>query len=251
MRVKKYLSLLFVRKKNTCSTSSIDKDFQNQIEKILCRNIKNVEFYQQAFSLKSSKNKFAKNHERLEFLGDAILGSIISAYLYKSYKGEDEGYLTQMKSKIVSRENLDELGDNLNLKNLIRTDKCGNLSAHISGNLFEALIGAIYLDFGYDICKKIVLTQLFTPEKINRLENKIASYKGLILEWGQKNKYRIQFETKGEKHATESNYFRCDVLYEHQIIANACDCSKKKAEEKAAQRAFYTLNKKHKILEKQ
>lgn len=251
MRVKKFLSQLFYRKKNITSLSEDDLLFQYKIENILLRKINDIKPYKAAFSLKSNQRKLAKSHERLEFLGDAILGSIISAYLYESYQGEDEGYLTQMKSKIVSRENLDELGDILKLKTLIPSDnKIGNLSYHISGNLFEAFIGAIYLDFGYQICQKIVLNQLFTSERINKLEDKIVSYKGLILEWGQKNKYQISFITKGENHVTENNYFRCDILCQQKNIANASDSSKKKAEEKAAQRAFYTLNQKYKILEK-
>lgn len=251
MRVKNYLSLLFSRKtKNTSSLSKKDKDFQKKIISIIHHPVHNLEHYRQAFSLKNTKRKLSKEHERLEFLGDAILGSIISSYLYKTYQEGNEGYLTQMKSKIVSRENLNQLGDNLALKEIIQTEKVGSLSTHISGNLFEALIGAIYLDVGYQDCEKIVLKHLFTPEQINKLENKIASYKGLILEWAQKNKHQLQFTTEEEDHPTENNFFRSKITFNKEVIANACDSSKKKAEEKTAQRAFYTLNKKHKILEK-
>lgn len=249
MKVKKFFSQLF-RATSKSSLSVSDKAFQKKINRIVRRQIKDVDVYKAAFSLRNRQKKLSKNHERLEFLGDAILGAIMSSYLYQVYPNENEGYLTQMKAKVVSRENLNRLGEELELKELISAKhKKGNLSNHIDGNLFEALIGAIYLDFGYDICEKIVLENLLTPEKINRLENKIASYKGLILEWGQKNKHQVRFKTQREEHVKENNFFKCEIFLNEEKIVHAVGFSKKKAEEKAAQRAFYTLNTKYKILE--
>lgn len=123
------------------------------------------------------------------------------------------------------------------------------LGENISGNLFEALIGAVYLDFHYDACKKIILDKLLTPSEINKLENKIVSYKGLLLEWSQKKKVNIKYETCEEVQVNKSVVFRCHVWLGDEKIANATETSKKKAEEKAAQRAFYILNKKKIYLE--
>ncbi len=248
MKVRKYISQLF-RQKNKPSLSPSEKDFRQKINQLLGCKVNDIGIYIEAFCFKTKTCKTTQQHERLEFLGDAVLGSIISSHLYKVYQNGNEGYLTQMKSKIVSRENLNQIGEDLNLKKLMKPNKKIILSAHISGNLLEAFIGAIYLDLGYEACHQLVLGRLFTLDKINRLENKIVSYKSVVLEWGQKNKYQFSFETQKEKHAKENNYFRCDLLLNGDKIANASEFSKKKAEEKAAQRAFYALNKKYKILE--
>ena len=251
MEFQKYFSkfLLKDKKKNF---SEEDYQFKTEIEKIIGLQLENLEIYKEAFSLKSSsKLKNKKNYERLEFLGDSVLGTIISFYLFEKYNCSNEGYLTQMKSKIVNRKNLNRLGDELGLKNLIRNNNSLTLSENISGNLLEALVGAIYLDFSYELCHKIVLEKLLKESDIDKLENKIISYKGLLLEWSQKKKVAICYETCEEFQANNILVFRSNVILNQEKIANATDSSKKKAEEKAAQRAFYILNKKENIVEKQ
>ena len=164
-----------------------------KINKIIGRKIENIDYYKEAFSLKTPNKAInAKNYERLEFLGDSVLGSIISCYLYKTYPEENEGFLTQMKSKIVNRKNLNLLGEKLRLTDFIQNGSHGSLGENINGNLFEAFIGAIYLDFNYNICKEIVLDKIFPEKEIEKLENKIVSYKGLLLEWSQKKKVSIK-----------------------------------------------------------
>ena len=129
-------------------------------------------------------------------MGDSVLGTIISCHLFQTYPQANEGYLTQMKSKIVNRKNLNKLGEDLKLTSLLqKQNSSSTLGENISGNLFEALIGAVYLDFHYDTCKRIILEKLLTPSEINKLENKIVSYKGLLLEWSQKKKVNIKYET--------------------------------------------------------
>lgn len=249
MEFQKYFSkfLLKDRKKNF---SEEDYLFKSEIEKILGLNIENIDLYKEAFSLRvSSRNKGKKNYERLEFLGDSVLGTIISCYLFTKYPTANEGYLTQMKSKIVNRKNLNRLGEELQLRKLIRNNNCLTLSDDISGNLLEALIGSIYLDFDYEFCHKIVLERFLKSADIHNLENKILSYKGLLLEWSQKKKLNICYETCQEAQANNHLVFRSHVILESEKIANATESSKKKAEEKAAQRAFYILNKKESIIE--
>ncbi|MFT3918671.1 ribonuclease III [Cloacibacterium sp.] len=224
----------------------------SKINKIIGRRIDNIDFYKEAFSLKiPNKNIHSKNYERLEFLGDSVLGSIISCYLFKTYPFENEGFLTQMKSKIVNRKNLNLLGEKLRLTDFIQNGSHGSLGENISGNLFEAFIGAIYLDFGYETCQDIVLERLFSEKDIERLEHKIVSYKGLLLEWSQKKKVSIKYETTEEILPNKSFIFRTCVYLNQEKIASATESSKKKAEEKAAHRAFYSLNKKENIVEKQ
>lgn len=248
MELQKYFSKFLARRKNSLS----EKDYflSSEITKITGFAVQNINLYREAFSLKtSSKHKQSKNYERLEFLGDSVLGTIISCHLFATYPDANEGYLTQMKSKIVNRKNLNKLGTELNLIKFLQNEPTTSLSENIAGNLFESLVGAIYLELDYEICKKIVLDRLLTPSEINKLENKIVSYKSLLLEWSQKKKVVIKYETCEEMQPNKNMVFRTYVWLDQERIANATETSKKKAEEKAAQRAFYILNKKQSILE--
>lgn len=249
MELKRFFSKLLKNRKKKLSEK--DLAFSKKITKITGVEINNIEFYKEAFSLKNSSERKGKNYERLEFLGDAILGSIISWYLYETYPNANEGYLTQMKAKIVNRKNLNRLGEDLKFQNFIQKGKSGLLGENTFGNIFEAFIGAIYLDLGYENCKNIVLKKIFTPDEIIKLENKVMSYKGLLLEWSQKKKCILRYETSAEPTQDKTISFRSIVWIDDKKISNASDSSKKKAEEKAAQRAFYILNKKENIIEKQ
>ncbi len=247
MELQKYLPNFLKKRKKVLS----EKDYylSSEISRIIGCEIQNISLYREAFSLKgSSRNSDYKNYERLEFLGDSILGSIISCHLFNTYPQANEGYLTQMKSKIVNRKNLNKLGEDLRLTKFLLNGNSCTLSENISGNLFEALIGAIYLDLDYAMCERIVLDRLLTPFDINKLENKIVSYKGLLLEWSQKRKMNIRYDTCVETQPSKTTVFRCTVWIGDEKISNAVESSKKKAEEKAAQRAFYVLNKKEKII---
>ena len=252
MELKNYF-FKFLPKNRTQKLSEKDLLFRKNISHIVGYNIHNLEIFMEAFSLKySTKSTNKKNYERLEFLGDSVLGTIISCHLFQTYPNENEGFLTQMKSKIVNRKNLNKLGEDLKLSNLLQVDTSQIiLSENISGNLLEALIGAIYLDIDYEFCKKIVLDRILTPSTINKLENKIISYKGLLLEWSQKKKVSIRYETCEEIQPNKTILFRCHVWLQNEKISNALEASKKKAEEKAAKRAFYVLSKKENIIENQ
>lgn len=249
--IRRYLSN-FLRKNKHKKLTEKDSKFASDISRLVGYPIQNIELYREAFSLKSAHKKAShrKNYERLEFLGDAVLGSIISYYLFENYPNHNEGYLTQMKSKIVNRKNLNRLGEELQLTKYIQNSKSLVLGENISGNLLEALIGAIYLDSNYKACEKAVDRWLLNSEEIARLEKKIVSYKSLLLEWSQKKKVKIQYETIEEVLPNKCIGFRCCVLLDDKKVISASESSKKKAEEKAAQRAFYTLNKKENILEK-
>lgn len=248
MELQKYFSKFLLKQRKKVLT---ERDYFLSIElnKILGIPVQNIDFYREAFSIKNSSKNQDSNYERLEFLGDSVLGTIVSCHLFHTYPKGNEGYMTQMKSKIVNRKNLNKLGEDLKLTGLLqKNNNSAALGENISGNLFEALVGAVYLDFQYDTCKKIVLERLLTPSEINKLENKIVSYKGLLLEWSQKKKLNIRYETCEEIQVNKSIVFRCHVWLGDEKIANATETSKKKAEEKSAQRAFYILNKKENIL---
>ncbi|TDS56591.1 ribonuclease III [Myroides indicus] len=245
-------SLLNKFMKNSRSSSE-DGNFCRKISQITGTKPADVSYYRIAFTHRSmnltdnSGNPI--NYERLEFLGDAMLGSVIASHLYIQVPNGDEGYLTKMRSKIVSRENLNTIGKNLNLICNVES-KMGNqqFGENIHGNLLEALIGAIYLDKGYPACEKFIHDKLLsTISDIQKLETKITSYKSLLIEWCQKSKHSFKFDSYDENSAEDIKYFGVRLYIDNKLIAKGRATSKKKAEEKAAQRAYFALQEKIKI----
>jgi ribonuclease-3 len=224
-----------------------DEDFFVAIKKILGFKPKDISFYEEAFTHRSMNETNSdgqrQNYERLEFLGDAMLGAVIASHLFTEVPSGDEGYLTKMRSKVVSREHLNELGRDLNLINLLKTSvPTQQFGGNIHGNVFEALVGAIYLDRGYRYCEKFIHKRVIKPYvDIERLEGKIISYKSLFIEWCQKNKKPFKFMVYDDTGADELKHFAVKLLLEDKIVAKARATSKKKAEERAAKRAFYKL----------
>tara|TARA_B100001287_G_scaffold38294_1_gene27596 strand:+ start:253 stop:999 length:747 start_codon:yes stop_codon:yes gene_type:complete len=231
---------------NFLESLKLKKDpFYRPIKNLLQFNPNSLMYYRRAFTHRSSNKKdlngHAINYERLEFLGDSILSSIISSYLFKNIPTGSEGYLTQMRSKIVSRSHLNELGLELNLLQFIESNISeDNYGDNIHGNLFEALIGAIFLDRGYPYCKKFVFEKVINPHvNLERLKNKIISYKSLFIEWCQKNKKLYHYETFEDSGNDPVKHFSVKLSINHKVISKARDTSKKKAEEKASKRAFF------------
>lgn len=231
--------------------SRSDKDgiIFSKMQRILGFKPKNLSIYQKAFIHSSAKkmDSFGNviNYERLEFLGDSILGAIISCYLFDEAPHGDEGYLTKMRSKIVSRDHLNELGQDLGLIELLvsNVDK-NHVGKNIHGNLFEALIGAIYLDRGYKFCENFIYTKVIEPYvDLKVLEGKILSYKSLMIEWCQKMHYTFEYKVQEEDGVDGLKYFEISLHINHEQIAKAREVSKKKAEEKASRRAYYVLQK--------
>lgn len=220
-------------------------DFNNKISKIIGFQPDNLKHYQAAFVHRSKhkvdENGHAISYERLEFLGDAMLSLAIAEYLFIKVPYADEGYLTKMRSKIVSREHLNELGKDLGLLQFVESNiNTNQVGDNIYGNVFEALIGAIYLDKGYNKCHEFIQNKLINPYvDIERLEGKITSYKSLIIEWCQKEKIRFLFEQTEEITSELQKHFGVKLYFNNEIVGKARATSKKKAEELAAKRAFY------------
>lgn len=229
--------------------SNEDKQFYDDLKKLLEFSPQNISKYKKAFTHRSIQQKDKKgnplNYERLEFLGDSILGSVISAYLYKKVPTASEGYLTQMRSKIVSREHLNELGKELNLIRFVKSNiEQSNFGDNIYGNIFEALIGAIFIDKGYAICEKFIYKNVISSHvDIEKLEGKITSYKGLIIEWCQKQKKKYKFETFEDSGNELVKHFSVKISIDGEQIAKGRATSKKKAEELAAKRVYYVFQK--------
>ncbi|GAA4268941.1 ribonuclease III [Hyunsoonleella aestuarii] len=193
-------------------------------------------------NIKDSKGN-AVNYERLEFLGDAMLSSVIASHLYLEVPGGDEGYLTKMRSKIVSREHLNELGKDLNLISLVESKiPPGQFGDNIHGNLFEALVGAIFLDKGYKYCESFIFNRVIIPYvDIEKLEGKVISYKSLLIEWCQKEKKTFNYQVYEDTGNDDVRHFSVKLSIDDKIVAKARATSKKKAEEKASKRAFFVF----------
>ena len=231
------------------SFSEEDQQFYNELKKLLNFSPRNISKYRKAFTHRSIQMLDLEgnplNYERLEFLGDSILGSVIAAYLYKKVPTASEGYLTQMRSKIVSREHLNELGKELNLIRFVKSNiDQSNIGDNIHGNIFESLIGAIYLDKGYNICERFIFRNVIIPHvDIEKLEGKITSYKGLIIEWCQKQKKKYKFETYEDTGNELIKHFSVKVSIDGVQVAKGRATSKKKAEELAAKRVYFAFQK--------
>ena len=224
-----------------------DGDFFLGIKRILGFKPKNLNIYKKAFLHRSVNKRDEKgnpmNYERLEFLGDAMLGTIISKHLYNTVPEGDEGYLTKMRSKIVSRKHVNELGKDLNLLDFVesRIPK-SHFGDNIHGNVFEALVGAIYLDRGYSFCEKFIQSRVIVPYvDIEQLEGKVISYKSLVIEWCQKQKKSFHYDVYEDTGNDALKHFAVKLTIGEKILAKARATSKKKAEEKASKRAYFAL----------
>jgi len=229
------------------SRSQEDGNFFLKVKDIVGFKPKSKAFYVTAFTHRSMNIKNKKgnaiNYERLEFVGDAMLSAVIAAYLFEQVPHGDEGYLTKMRSKIVSREHLNELGKELKLIDLVhsRIPK-SNFGNNIHGNLFEALVGAIYLDKGYKCCEQFIFHRVINAHvDIETLEGKVISYKSLLIEWCQKEKNTFDYDVYEDTGKDELKHFSVKLSINEKVVSKARATSKKKAEEKASKRAFFAF----------
>lgn len=232
------------------SRSQEDGIFFDSIQQIIGFPPISIQFYKKAFTHRSSnrldENGNPINYERLEFLGDAMLSAVIAAHLFNKAPAGDEGYLTKMRSKIVSREHLNDLGKDLNLVRFIESKvPLQHFGENIHGNIFESLIGAIYLDRGYSYCEKFIQNRVISPYvDITRLEGKVISYKSLVIEWCQKEKKIFHYDIFEDNGIGGERLFGVKLSIDDKVVARARATSKKKAEEKASQRAYFAFQEK-------
>ncbi len=229
------------------SHSKEDGNFFLGMTRILGFKPKDIAIFKKAFLHRSVNKKDhlgnPMNYERLEFLGDSMLGAIISRHLFNVVPDGDEGYLTKMRSKIVSREHLNELGKDLELIKFVESKiPKSHFGENIHGNVFEALVGAIYLDRGYAYCEKFINERVIKPYvDIELLEGKVISYKSLVIEWCQKQKKVFDYAIYEDTGNDSIKHFAVRLTIGGNIVAKARATSKKKAEEIASKRAYFAL----------
>lgn len=226
-----------------------ERDFYLSLVRILGFLPGNRRLYEIAFIHRSAsttcKNGHIINNERLEYLGDAILDAIIADYLYASFPEKDEGFLTQLRSKIVKRKQLNKLAYNLGISSfLVSNTNASQTRVNLLGNAFEALIGAIYLDKGYGHSRRFVIRKILRKHlDIERLARRESDFKSRLVEWAQKNKQEISFVSKTETRPdTQESYFSSQVMLSDRRMGTGTGHSKKDAEQKAAEQALSNIN---------
>ena len=189
-------------------------------------------------------NGFRESNERLEYLGDAILGAMVADYLFKKYPFKDEGFLTEIRSRIVNRESLNNLARKVGVGAIVQYDqKNTQLRQVILGNTLEALVGAVYLDKGYLRCKKFVIDKLIQPYfDLEVVINSNTNHKSKLIEWVQRHSKVIRFEVLNVKKNRNSKEFSAQIFVDEQPFGMGYGYTKKKAEQDAAQKTCEMLN---------
>lgn len=229
-------------------------------ERLFYRTIKNIiglrpyklRLYRQAFrhhsvSATLKDNGFRNSNERLEFLGDSILSTVVAEYLFLKFPYKNEGFLTEMRSKVVSRESLNDLALKMGVDKLVKYDARQfdnpiNKRA-LFGNAFEALIGAIYLDHGYVAAKRFIYRKILSYHiDVDKLETTEKNFKGRLLEWAQRNNRTLDFELLEEIKSGKMKLYKIKLMVDGVEYGIGEDYSKKKAEQIAAEKACELLN---------
>lgn len=229
--------MIFFRK------NSVDYKISNYLRRVLGFKPNSIEVYKMAFIHRSASihdSSFGKlNNERLEYLGDAILGAIVADYLYKKFPLDNEGDLTQMRSKLVCRQRLNSLAHTIGLHNFISYES--NQSKSAEGDAFEALVGALFIDKGYNKTKQIVLNIFNTHLDLESVFNEENNFKSLLINWGQRGNRHIHFEN--EPFLSNGKKLHKSFAYvDDEIYGEGLDYTIKKSEQFAAEAAWKKIN---------
>ena len=227
-----------------------DKELYLSLRQIIGFYPHDIGYYKLALMHKSMFKRNAKgkpvNNERLEFLGDAILDATVGDIVYRHFPGKREGFLTNTRSKLVQRETLNRLAQEMGINQLILSNgRSSSHNSYMGGNAFEALVGAIYLDRGYDACMKFMRKRILTQMiNIDKVAYKEVNFKSKLIEWSQKNRVRIDFRVLSqEKDKTGSPVFKYQVMLETVEGCTGTGFSKKESQQMASKLTLERLRK--------
>lgn len=205
---------------------------------------KDLKYFYKAITHKSFRNhEIEFSNERLEFLGDAVLDSVVADYLFVKFEEEDEGYLTRIKSKIVNRKTLSDIGEAMNIREILRYNQARSINlSTLEGNAFEAILGAIYLDGGYEAVKKSVQNHVFRNfVNINRLLEEEIDFKSKLFIWCQKKKLQLNFDVLKEVNTGSGWVYEVEVEINGKKYGRGKGSAKKLAEQEAAKETLELL----------
>jgi len=218
--------------------------FESNLRMLIGYRTVNVLLFQTALNHRSVKESPTENNERLEFLGDAIISSVVAVYLFKKYPYKGEGFLTEMRSKMVNRQQLNHIAIQMGLRRLTQFNKMdgGLKSSQIFGNTLEALVGAIYLDKKYDFTKNWIVEKMIQPYLfMDDLELIDINIKNKIIGWALKQGKQVDFVLAGEQLEGRRRLFTINVVLDGEVVASQKGYTKKDASQVAAQKAIEAL----------
>lgn len=224
--------------------SAKDKRLATSIQLILGSKPLNLSLYRLALTPaglgEETEKGFRKSNERLEFLGDAILGAVIAEYLFKKYPYRDEGFLTETRSKLVNRETLNEVGIKIGLKKTLQQvvdnrQFVGNKSLY--GDILEAFLGAVYLDRGYAFSKKLILQRILINLDLEGMVTTVSNHKSKLIEWSQREGNQVEFQVIQVNNNQRYKEFVVAIVVNGESIAQGKGETKKKAEQEASKNA--------------
>lgn len=192
---------------------------------------------------KEMRDGYRESNERLEYLGDAILGAVVAEYLFKKYPYRDEGFLTEIRSRIVSRESLNLLARKIGLDNLVVYDAKRSKSSpqsfkYLYGDAMEAFVGAVFLDKGFHFCRRFIIEKLLGNHfDMDEVVETDTNYKSRLIEWAQRNNKQVRFELLSERAHGSHRQFKVQVILDGEEVSRGNGYSKKKAEQDAARKA--------------
>ena len=239
------LTTLFAR------LSPEERHLSDYISNILGFRPKNIALFKVAFTHRSKSDENVGNYhvsnERMEYLGDAVLSIAVADYLFRTYPTQPEGFLTEMRSKIVSRSSLNHLSQKLGLDQYIKFNSERNNDAaykSLGGNAFEALMGAIYLDRGFDFAKHVIIDRILRVHiDLEQLRQTETNFKSKLLEWAQKKRKQVEFKLLEEIAEKKRKRFHVQIFINNKPFADYTDLSIKRAEQAAAEKTLAMLSK--------
>ncbi|MEL6970355.1 MAG: ribonuclease III [Bacteroidota bacterium] len=224
---------------------SPERDISRRLKQIIGFTPSNLRIFKQAFfhkSTQSEKEYALQNNERLEYLGDAVLGTIVAEYLFQKYPNADEGFLTKMRSKIVKRKSLNKIGDSMGVDMLLNEFNNTRISRSMLGNAVEALVGAVYLEKGYDGTKRFIVRRMLRKfVDVHELEHFDDNYKSQLLEYCQKKGQSVSYRLLTRYKMDKRDRFKVAVVIDGKKVAVADDFNKKSAEQQASEKALQKL----------
>ena len=221
-----------------------DKQLLLQLEHLLGFMPKHISYYRLALMHRSRPEEVTDSNERLEFLGDAILGAIVAEYLFKKYPYQPEGYLTELRSRIVRRETMNNVAMRMGLNKMVQYNQNdrGLSRSHIFGNALEALIGAVYLDQGFIKTRKFILNQFIRSYiDLDVMESTDTNFKNQLLSWAQRNNKVLTFDTLDEKLEGTRKLFTVGIMLDGEHVISGTGYNKKEAGQVAAKNALAHL----------
>lgn len=227
---------------------SKDRDFVASLRNLLGYTPDNLAVYHLAFRHRSTAEEHPSgiklSNERLEYLGDAVLGAVIAELLFKKFPFREEGFLTEMRSRIVNREHLNRLSMKLGINRFVESSiDPGAKTRSAYGDAFEALIGAVYIDQGYEVTRKIILNRIVRHHiDLETMETADTNFKSRLINWAQRERKSIAFELLDEVENGGKRLLRVRLLVDGTEVSRGEDYSKKRAEQIAAERAIQALD---------